>query len=95
MSEDGRTEGTPRVVDERHLGGFAIRMDLSRKDGAFDVQFKANKYEGDSPTQEQLEALAKKETGCEDTETHAVDIFFGFKELRYNCSKGQKKAPGA
>lgn len=84
-----KTEGKPRVVEERHLGGFATRIELYQKDGDFGINFKANSYKGESPTQEQLEELARKETGCENVEVHAVDVFFGFREIRHNCTKGK------
>lgn len=84
-----KTEGTQRVVEERHLGGFVTRIELYQKDGDFGINFKANSYNGGSPTQEQLEELARKETGCKNIEVHAVDVYFGFREVRHNCTKGK------
>ena len=86
------TEGKARLVDARHNGGFAVRIELFQKDGDFGINFKANSYEGESPSQEQLVELAKKETGCQNVAVHAVDVFFGFKEIRHNCSKANQGA---
>jgi len=86
MSNEIR-EGNPKVVENRHAGGFVVRIEMYQKDGDFGINFKANDYNGESPTQEQLVEMARAETKCENVSVKAVDVFFGFKELRHNCTK--------
>ena len=80
------TEGSPKIIEARHNGGFIVRMGLSQENGDFKINFKANDYNGDTPTMDQITQLEKDETGCENVSVKAVDVFFGFKEVRHNCS---------
>lgn len=81
-------EGKVRTVEDRHEGGFTVGEYLHQKDGDFGIRFKANPYDGGSPTGKQLAEIEMGEVNCKNVFIHWVDVHMTFKELRYNCKGG-------